>query len=72
MSWNGEIPQKNKSRVKGLRNKRRQKSAKALAAKLMQQSMREAALASVYESSEPDYRGYEEKGRDRRRNRDDY
>jgi hypothetical protein len=33
MSWNGEIPQR-KFRIKGLRNKRNQKSPRAIAARL--------------------------------------
>lgn len=70
MSWNGAIPHKDKSRVKGLRNKRKQKSAKALMAKQVQQAMREAALASVYETNEYERngRGYDnDRSRGRRR-----
>jgi hypothetical protein len=66
MSWNGAIPHKDRNRVKGLRNKRKQKSAKALMAKQMQQAIRESTLVSVYEASEYDRNS---RGRDNERSR---
>lgn len=55
MSWNGEIPIKDKVRVKGLCNKRKQKSIKALRAKQARQALRDAARPSDYEPK--DYEG---------------
>ena len=48
MSWNGAIP-RGKFKVKGLRNKRSQKSFKALLAKQIQADKRAAARAESFE-----------------------
>ncbi len=48
MSWNGAIPHKDRNRVKGLRNKRKQKSQKAILAKQARQAIRDSAQPSGY------------------------
>lgn len=72
MSWNGAIPHKDPNRVKGLRNKRKQKSAKALQAKQIQQAMREVALASIFESRDSEYGVDDNRRKRRRRNTEEY
>lgn len=48
MSWNGEIPHKDPNRVKGLCNKRKQKSIKALLAKQARQALKDATRPKSY------------------------